>query len=54
MEKVRRADKRRASWQRAGLAADGRPYRVYLVAGLVVNVAAVRLLLSRFDRVVHC
>ena len=35
------------------LAADGRPYGVYLVAGLVVNVAAVGLLLRRFDRVVH-
>lgn len=35
------------------LTADGRPYGVYLVAGLVVNVAAVGLLLRRFDRVVH-
>lgn len=35
------------------LAADGRPYGVYLAAGLVVNVATVGLLLRRFDRVVH-
>ncbi len=35
------------------LAAEGQPYGPYLVAGLVVNVAAVGLLLRRFDRVVH-
>ena len=41
MEKVRRSDKRR-----------GRPDGVYRVVGLVVNVAAVGLLL-RFDRTVR-
>ena len=35
------------------LAADHQPYGAYLVTGMVVNVAAVGLLLRRFDRVVH-
>ena len=35
------------------LAAEGRPYGVYLAAGLVVNLVAVGLLMKRFDRVVH-
>lgn len=35
------------------LAAEGRSYGVYLAVGLSVNVAAVGLLMQRFDRIVH-
>ena len=35
------------------LAAGHQPYGAYLVAGLIVNMAAVGLLLRRFDRIVY-
>ncbi len=35
------------------LAAEGRPYGLYLAVGLGVNVVAVGLLMRRFDRIVH-